>query len=311
MTHALSTDPVKTFQRFMDIADTLPLFDLSLPFALAWEYSNELLNKFNKNKTLASLQALLPNVGLENLKSLNLEDVKYPLDGEWLCRKLVLGQNVTIKHKAKLIAHGKIKLADYSTLGQGSLLVTVSHPIHPSQRHLIKIDSINISQFALVGAKVTLLCTGKGKALEIGKHSIMLPGSVVTKDVEDYTVIYGLNKVLLSGKEYFKEISSGNSLKDRLKPEALKVVREYVPQQNIYEDLSLDFALDEKTYNFRYTHKLNDSLINRSEFFYNSSESSLNSSFLVPPLYFKGYIPKIYSKSILNSNTSFFSFDLS
>ena len=75
MTHTLTTDPVKTFQRFMDVSDTLPLFDLSLPFALAWEYSNKLLNEFNKSKTIAALQALLPNVRYENLKSLNLENI--------------------------------------------------------------------------------------------------------------------------------------------------------------------------------------------------------------------------------------------
>ena len=99
----------------MDVSDTLPLFDLSLPFALAWEYSNKLLNEFNKSKTIAALQALLPNVRYENLKSLNLENSKILLDGEWLCRKLELGKNVTIKNRAKLIAHGKIVLGDLKT----------------------------------------------------------------------------------------------------------------------------------------------------------------------------------------------------
>lgn len=307
MTNVISTDPVKTFQRFMDAADTLPLFDLSLPFAIAWEYSNKLLCEFNKNKTLASLQALLPNVSLENLKSLKLENVKDPLDGEWLCRKLELGQNVTIKHKARLIAHGKISLGDSSTLGQGTLLVTVSHPIHPTQRHLIKIDSIKVSPFALVGAKATLLCTGKGKALKVGNHSIILPGSVVTKDVEDYTVIGGLNKVLLSGKEYFEDTPQGNSLRDRLKPQAFKKVLEYYPELYKEKDISIDSTMVNQTYNFRYTQQLSNSLLNRSTFFYSSSESDLSSSFLVPPLYFQGFIPKVYAKSILNSNTSFIS----
>ncbi|MCH2208167.1 MAG: hypothetical protein MK132_20155 [Lentisphaerales bacterium] len=307
MTHTLTTDPVKTFQRFMDVSDTLPLFDLSLPFALAWEYSNKLLNEFNKSKTIAALQALLPNVRYENLKSLNLENSKILLDGEWLCRKLELGKNVTIKNRAKLIAHGKIILGDSSSLGQGTLLVTVSHPIYPTQRHLIKIDSIKISPFALVGAKATLLCTGKGKALEVGQHSIVLPGSVITKDVEEYTVMRGLNKVLLSGKEHFWDAPQSSKLKDRLKPNALKRILESNPQLTEESDISVDTTTHEQTYNFRYSEKLSNSTFRRRDFFNNSTEAAIDSSFLVPPLYFHGHIPKIYPKSILNSNTSFIS----
>lgn len=302
--HPVNSDPDHTFQRFLNVSDNLPLFDLSLPFALAWNFSNDLLYRYNSEKTLTALQLLLPNVPSENLKSLRLDNTGFPLDGEWLFKKLMLGKCVTIRKNAKLIAHGGIELSDGSTVGQGALLITVSHPIYPTQRHLIKIDRIHIGSCALVGANATVLCTGKGRPMKIGDHTIILPNAVVTKNIPEYSIAEALNKIILTGKEYFIENPTGNSLRSRLTPIGVERLVAANPELNLDQDLSHKAELSQNTYDHIFANSDSQTIESRRAFFKHSTAHDVDTCFLVAPLYFEGTIPQIFSRSIFNANTT-------
>lgn len=114
----------------------------------------------------------------------------------WINQPLTLavGSTVTIG-KGTYINSGLVLIDDYKiTIGEGCLfgtgvtLCTTGHPIDPEERAKGSMYSfpITIGDGAWIGAGVIVL-----PGIHIGKYAVIGAGSVVTKDVPDYTVAAG------------------------------------------------------------------------------------------------------------------------
>ena len=110
-----------------------------------------------------------------------------------------IGKNLFINHACSFLDLGGITIEDDVFIGPRANLTTENHPINPSQRKSLVLNSILIKRNAWIGAGATIL-----PGVTIGENSIIAAGAVVTKDVPANTIAGGIPaKVIksISGEE--------------------------------------------------------------------------------------------------------------
>lgn len=104
------------------------------------------------------------------------------LIGEYFSR-VKTGDNVFIGKGVNIVAHGGVEIGNNVTIGNNVQLITVFHPMHPSQRLPIKTSPIIIEDGASIGDNALIISSRKdGRPLVIGKDSHILGGAVVIHD---------------------------------------------------------------------------------------------------------------------------------
>lgn len=98
-----------------------------------------------------------------------------------------IGKNVFINHDCSFLDLGGITIEDDVLIGPKVSLITENHPIDPSQRKSLDLQSIRIKRNAWIGAASTIL-----PGVTVGENAIVAAGSVVTKDVPDNVVVAGV-----------------------------------------------------------------------------------------------------------------------
>jgi acetyltransferase-like isoleucine patch superfamily enzyme len=98
-----------------------------------------------------------------------------------------IGQNVFINHGCSFLDLGGITIEDDVLIGPKVNLITENHPINPSQRKSLVLNSIRIKKNAWIGAGATIL-----PGVTVGENSIIAAGAVVTNDVPDNTIVGGV-----------------------------------------------------------------------------------------------------------------------
>ncbi len=134
-------------------------------------------------------------------------------DGVWINQPITLAAGTTVTiGEGTYINSGLTLIDDYKiTIGKGCLfgtnvtLCTTGHPIDPDERAKGGMYSfpIIIGDGAWIGAGAIIL-----PGVTIGKYAVIGAGSVVTKDIPDYTVAVGnpcrpMRKINEHDKEYY------------------------------------------------------------------------------------------------------------
>lgn len=114
--------------------------------------------------------------------------------------KLVLGNNISIHPMSYIDASGEIDIGDNVSIAHGTTLLSTSHryedlkvPIR--NQGIVKKKTI-IKGNVWIGAKVTILC---GITIEAG--SILAANSVITKDVDENSIVGGSPAKFLKARE--------------------------------------------------------------------------------------------------------------
>ena len=95
---------------------------------------------------------------------------------------VIIGDNVTIKSGVYL--WDGVRIEDYVFVGPNA---TFTNDIRPrSKRYPEEFIKTYVKEGASIGANATIVC-----GVTIGKWAMVGAGSVVTKDVPDYTLVYG------------------------------------------------------------------------------------------------------------------------
>lgn len=157
------------------------LDDLSEEEIKKTQKSIELLFKINHTIPTSEeypklINQLIGNIG-EN------STIMAPLNGAAF-EHINIGNNVYINTNALLMARGGIKIEDNVMLAANVQLISNNHDEY--KRQILTCKPIIIKEGAWIGAGATIL-----PGVKIGKHAIVGASSVVTKDVEDYTVVVG------------------------------------------------------------------------------------------------------------------------
>lgn len=102
-------------------------------------------------------------------------------------RHIRLGKNVFINHACSFLDLGGITIDDNVQIGPRVNLVTENHPVDPSNRKTLDLNSIHIKRNVWIGAAATIL-----PGVTIGENSIVAAGAVVRNNVEANTIVAGV-----------------------------------------------------------------------------------------------------------------------
>ncbi|HAR6087204.1 TPA: acyltransferase [Staphylococcus pseudintermedius] len=131
-----------------------------------------------KNTLIIEIARYVPHVGVKR----------------WMyCRllKMTIGEKTAFAFKAvpDLLYSEKIKIGHNVIIGYNTTLLT-----HEFLTESLRVGEVEIGDHTMIGANVTVL-----PGVKIGSHVQIGAGSVVSKDIPDYTVAYG-NPIQLHSK---------------------------------------------------------------------------------------------------------------
>ncbi len=99
-------------------------------------------------------------------------------------KQMKLGKHVFINHSMTCMSAGGITIDENVQIGPEAVLVTTNHDFN--NRYVLCCKGIHIKKNAWLGARVTVM-----PGVTIGENAVVAGGAVVTKDVEDNTVVGG------------------------------------------------------------------------------------------------------------------------
>lgn len=101
-------------------------------------------------------------------------------------RGLVIGENTSIGHRALLDARKGLIIGNYVTLATEVMIWTLQHDYNDVAFKGVG-SSVSIGDYVWMGSRSIIL-----PGVSIGKYAIVAAGSVVTKNVEPYSVVGGI-----------------------------------------------------------------------------------------------------------------------
>lgn len=101
----------------------------------------------------------------------------------WSAEKLIIGNNVLISHNVSIVDTNAHEINNFERAERYQELVTKGHW---DTKGSILTKPVHIKDYAWISFNATVL-----KGVTIGKGAIIAAGSVVTKDVPDWTIVAG------------------------------------------------------------------------------------------------------------------------
>lgn len=98
--------------------------------------------------------------------------------------QLKIGEHVFINHSLCVSAAAGIIIEDGVQIAPQVTILTVNHDL--KNKTIVKCSPVHIKENAWIGARAIIL-----PGVTIGKNAVVGAGAVVTKDVEDNTVVVG------------------------------------------------------------------------------------------------------------------------
>lgn len=102
-------------------------------------------------------------------------------------KNIHLGENVFINAGCKFQDQGGIYIGDNVLIGHNVVLATLNHDENPERRGNLIPGAINIGDNVWIGSNATILA-----GVTIGDGAIIAAGAVVTKDVDENTIVAGV-----------------------------------------------------------------------------------------------------------------------
>jgi len=143
-----------------------------------------LCSKLNQSGDIATVRALLSEIIGQSIdESTTIFPPFYTNFG----RFIQLGHHIFINHDCSFLDLGGITVEDHVLIGPKVKLITENHPQEPSQRRDLLTKPILIKKNAWIGAGATIL-----PGVTIGENAIVAAGAVVTRDVQENTIVGGI-----------------------------------------------------------------------------------------------------------------------
>lgn len=100
--------------------------------------------------------------------------------------KIKIGDNTSVGRYSYLDGRGELIIGNNVSISPYVFFITGSHELN-SDDFKFKVENIIIEDYVWIGTRATI----KG-GVRIGKGAVIATGAVVTKDVEEYTVVGGI-----------------------------------------------------------------------------------------------------------------------
>lgn len=102
-------------------------------------------------------------------------------------RHIWIGKKVFINHACTFLDMGGITVEDNVQIGPKVNLITENHPLEPSERKALYLNSILLKRNAWIGAGATIL-----PGVTVGENAVVAAGAVVSKKVPANVVVGGI-----------------------------------------------------------------------------------------------------------------------
>jgi len=126
--------------------------------------------------------------------------VFYP--GVWIVpgRKLILGDDVDLALDVLITTSGGVEIGDRTLVGYRTQILSSNHVIPPGKGNIFTAGhdkkAVTIGKDVWIGGNCLIL-----PGITIGDGAVVAGGSVVTKDVEAFTIVAGVPAKLLKVRE--------------------------------------------------------------------------------------------------------------
>jgi acetyltransferase-like isoleucine patch superfamily enzyme len=107
-------------------------------------------------------------------------------------KNIRVGKDVFINHGCEFMDRGGITLEDEVLIGPKVNLVTINHPVEPSQRRSTFCAPIVIKRNAWIGVGASVM-----PGVTIGQNAIVAANAVVTKNVAANSIVGGIPATLI------------------------------------------------------------------------------------------------------------------
>lgn len=148
--------------------------------------------------------ALLKNLAASVGENVSVYPDVYLLNVE----KLVVGNNVSIHPMSYIDCIGGVVIGSEVSIAEGSSVISFDHKfdslVTPIKEQGIKTKPIQIENDVWIGAKASIL-----GGVKIGRGVIVAAGSVVTKSVDDYSIVAGVPARIIKDRK--NEITGHNT----------------------------------------------------------------------------------------------------
>ncbi len=102
-------------------------------------------------------------------------------------KNIIIGRDVFINSGCHFQDQGGITVGDGSMIGHNVVLATINHDLSPLKNRENHYAPIVIEDHVWIGSNATIL-----PGVTIGSWSVVAAGAVVTKDVEEFTIVGGV-----------------------------------------------------------------------------------------------------------------------
>lgn len=173
----------EVIKSFMDGSHGDSKFDAEAQvyFQEAIRLTMEINNKYHEPKELISLMEEL--IGEKISPDFRLFPPFYTDFG----KNIHFGKNVFINSCCHFQDQGGIYIGDNALIGHNVVIATINHDLDPSKNRVNHCFPVHIKDNVWIGSNVTIL-----PGVTIGEWAVVGAGSVVTKDVEPYSVVGGV-----------------------------------------------------------------------------------------------------------------------
>ena len=101
-------------------------------------------------------------------------------------RQLIIGESSTINENCRLDNRGTLTIGNRVSISAETIILTADHDIQNPQFQG-RIKPVVVGDYAFIGTRAMIL-----PGVTLGKGAVAAAGSVVTRDVDDYTIVAGI-----------------------------------------------------------------------------------------------------------------------
>lgn len=102
-------------------------------------------------------------------------------------KNITIGKNVFFNSGCRFQDQGGIVIGDGVLIGHNVVIATINHGLDPKEERKNHYAPVAIGNHAWIGSNATIL-----PGVTVGEWAVVAAGSVVTKNVEPYTVVGGV-----------------------------------------------------------------------------------------------------------------------
>lgn len=109
-------------------------------------------------------------------------------------KNIFIGNNFLANNNVAILDIEKVEFGDNILIGPNTVITTVNHPLDAKQRreHFAFAEPIKIGNDVWIGSNCTIL-----PGVKIGNNVVVAAGAVVTKDIEDNSLVGGVPAKLI------------------------------------------------------------------------------------------------------------------